>query len=130
MEDTASINKSVDTFIQNISVRSSKKGQKCENKECSDRHPRECKWKRSIRGCKRNEEYDYLHVSQANVEAKETNVVNKVAEYKCAGCKSSWNDERYVVDHVIRNMNMFFCLNCNDWIRDKEAVLDQGWTLL
>ena len=28
------------------------KGQKCENKECSDRHPRECKWERGIRGCK------------------------------------------------------------------------------
>ena len=36
----------------------------------------------------------------------------------------------YEVDHVIKNMNIFFSLNCNDWIRDKEAVLDQCWALL
>ena len=56
------------------------KGQKCEKKDCLDRHPRECKWERSSRGCKRNEECDYLHVSQANVEVKETNVVNETVE--------------------------------------------------
>ena len=104
------------------------KKQKCEKKECFDRHPRECKQERSIGGCKRNKECDYLHVTNVNVEVKETN--DEGCEYKCAGCNSSWNDKRYLVECVIRNMNIFFCLNCNDWIKDKEAVIDQGWTLL
>ena len=104
------------------------KKQKCERKECHDRHPRECKWERSNGGCKRNEECDYLHVRNVNVEVKEPH--DEVGEYECEGCNSSWNDERYIVKHVIRNMNIVFCLNCNDWIKDKEAVLHQGWTLL
>lgn len=100
------------------------KNQRCDNKECSYRHPRECKWDRRNGGCKRNEECAYLHVRNVEVN-RERNM-----DYKCAGCNSSWNDKRYVVGHVIRSMNIFFCLNCNDWIKNKEAVLDQGWTLL
>ena len=106
------------------------KGQKCEDKECLARHPRECKWERSIKGCMRNKECAYLHGIQEKEEVKGINVDNENVVYKCESCKSSWNDKSYVVDHVIRNMNIFLCLNCNDWIRDKEAVLDQGWTLL
>ena len=48
------------------------KKQKCEKKECFDRHPTECKQERSIEGCKRNVECDYLHVTNVNVEVKET----------------------------------------------------------
>ena len=102
--------------------------QKCEDKECLDRHPRECKWERSIGGCNRNEVCDYLHVRNVSVAVNEAS--SEVWEYKCAGCDSNWNDKKYVVEHVIRNMRIFFCLNCNDWIKHKEAVLDQGWTLL
>jgi hypothetical protein len=43
---------------------------------------------------------------------------------------SNGEESKRYVDHTIRNMNIFFCLNCHDWIRDKEAVLDQGWTFL
>ena len=28
-----------------------------------------------------------------------------------------------------KSTNLFFCLKCSDWITNKEAVLDQGWTL-
>ena len=67
-------------------------------------------------------------LEHVNVEVKKPH--DEVGEYECAGCNSSWNDERCIVKHVIRKMNIVFCLNCNDWIKDKEAVLHQGWTLL
>ena len=28
-----------------------------------------------------------------------------------------------------RKYEKFFCLNCDDWIKYKTKVLDQGWTL-
>ena len=55
--------------------------------------------------------------------------VEEVCEYQCAGCKSIWNDKIYMEDHRVKDMNLYFCLNCSDWIKNKEAVLEQGWTL-
>ena len=49
-------------------------------------------------------------------------------EYQCAGCKSTWNDKIYMVNHNVKNMDVFFCLNCSDWIRNKEAVFDKDLT--
>ena len=31
---------------------------------------------------------------------------------------------------MIKQKAVFFCLNCNDWIKDKSKVFDQGWTLM
>ena len=63
------------------------------------------------------------------VEEK-SNVENaNVNEYPCAECKSIWNNSSHVVPHNIQNMDLFFCLNCNDWIQHKHAVVEQGWTL-
>jgi hypothetical protein len=62
------------------------------------------------------------------VKVDDGNVVDD-CEYQCAGCKSTWNDKIYMVNHNVKNMNVFFCLNCSDWIRNKEAVFDADWTL-
>ena len=35
------------------------KNNKCENKECSKRHSRICKWEENKGGCRRNKECDY-----------------------------------------------------------------------
>ena len=51
-------------------------------------------------------------------------------EYKCSGCKSSWTEKCYVKEHVIQNMQTFFCLNCDDYIKDKTQVFNKGWTLV
>ena len=86
----------------------------CNSQECCDRHPKECKWIKSNRGCRR-EDCVYLHKS--------------IKEFKCEGCKCSWKEEKFVVEHTINNMQIFFCLNCEDWIQYKENVFNAGWTL-
>ena len=55
---------------------------------------------------------------------------NVKQEYKCVGCKSCWTENGFTVEHVIANQKVQFCLNCEDWIRDKSKVLDKNWTLL
>ena len=41
---------------------------------------------------------------------------HKEIEHKFAGCKSMFESVQYVVKHEIRIMEIFFCLNCEDWI--------------
>ena len=53
-----------------------------------------------------------------------------IMEYKCSGCKSSWTEKCYVKEHMIQNMQTFFCLNCDDYIKDKTQVFNKGWTLV
>ena len=84
----------------------------------------------SIGGCKRSVDCQYLHGKHASYASKDVKDVAVTSEYQCVGCKSIWNDTIYLVGHLIRNMNIFFCLNCNDWIQKKEEVFDQGWSLL
>ena len=56
------------------------------------------------------------------MKVNEGNVVDE-CEYQCPGYNSTWSDKIYMVNHNVKNMNVFFCLNCSDWIRNKEAVL-------
>ena len=37
--------------------------------------------------------------------------------------------EKYVVKHEIENMQLWVCLNCDEWIQDKTKVLNKDWTL-
>ena len=55
--------------------------------------------------------------------------VTERSEYKCVSCNYTWKDEICVVEHNINNTNVFFCLNCDDWVKEKTAVLDYGWSL-
>ena len=89
---------------------------KCESDNCLGRHPKNCKWDESRFGCKRADCL-YLH------KTKETS-------YQCAGCKDIWVDENCVVQHYVKNRRTYFCLNCDDWIKDKNNVFEQGWALL
>ena len=100
----------------------------CENKECNKRHPRKCKWEGNRGGCRRHGDCDYLHFTNDNMESSEDTA--DICEYQCVSCKSIWNDKIHLVEHSVKNMKLFFCLNCSDWVRNKDAVLDQGWTLL
>ena len=50
-------------------------------------------------------------------------------EFNCEGCKHTWENKIYVVEHFIENKKVFFCLNCEDWIQHKTNVFDEGWTL-
>ena len=105
---------------------------RCIGKECSDRHPKTCRyWSKNRSGCARKLDCDFLHVTLVHDDGK-TIAQNKVneEEYKCASCKDCWTDKRCVVEHTQNNHVMYFCLNCNDWVRNKSAVLDPNWTLL
>ena len=95
--------------------------QKCDFKNCEDRHPKHCKWFNSNVGCRRSMECQYLHVKVAQRELE---------SYKCVGCKEVWTDQTCVVKHVMNHENMYFCLNCDEWIKIKTNVLNEGWSLL
>jgi hypothetical protein len=32
--------------------------------------------------------------------------------------------KNYVVKHKIENMQLWFCLNCNEWLQDKTKVFN------
>ena len=89
------------------------------------RHPKMCKWLKSRNGCRRNTDCDYLHVTLAEADVK----LREDTVYQCKGCESSWVNSLHVKEHNIQNMKIFFCLNCDEWIRDKSLVLQEGWTL-
>ena len=56
-------------------------------------------------------------------------IQNKTDLFKCVSCKDSWNETKFVVKHIIKGMEVCFCLNCEDWVHHKDTVLDQGWSL-
>ena len=106
-------------------------GKKCEMKQCNDRHPKVWKyWSKSKAGCRREGFCDFLHVTLA-CDDERTNNAAKVENqtFKCVGCEDSWKDERCVVTHNINDQWVHFCLNCDDWVKDKSKVLDENWTL-
>ena len=70
----------------------------------------------------------YLHKASQKDKRGEEQVYGKI-HYQCAGCKCIWNDKWCVKEHIIQNIQVHFCLNCDDWIKDKTAVFDQGWTM-
>ena len=59
----------------------------------------------------------------------DVNLVN-TRKHQCVSCKDVWDDERCMVEHIIQNTGTFVCLNCDEWIRNKSKVLEEGWTLL
>ena len=106
---------------------------KCERKECDQRHPKSCKWDKGNSACKRGIDCMYLHGNTAGEEADnyyhhEQNG-NAGQQFKCVGCKHSWEERKNVKSHIILNMEVFFCLNCDDWIQEKAAVFNDGWTM-
>ena len=95
------------------------------DKSCTGRHPKVCKWYEREVGCKRTD-CDFFHGtlarhdSRGNIEAQ---------NFKCASCKDVWKDENCVVKHTVKQRELYFCLNCDDFILDKSKVLDINWTL-
>ena len=62
---------------------------KCDIKDCSDRHPKVCKyWNKSNNGCKRSTECDFLHANLAKTDDKvEIEDKQDVMKFECIGCK-------------------------------------------
>ena len=103
------------------------KNQTCNEKSCIDRHPKLCKWTKSSGGCKR-EDCDYLHSFGEETDT-DTKNMDAPKDFKCEGCKYTWEDKSCVVEHFVEHKKVFFCLNCDDCIQHKANVFDEGWTL-
>ena len=97
----------------------------CQENVCAKRHPKACKWLQGVTGCKRGQSCEFSH----DIHICGKSFPTKVTSYKCEGCKSDWQESRFVVKHSINNMEIYFCLNCEDWIKHKNKVLDEGWSL-
>ena len=98
---------------------------KCDRKQCTERHPKICKWWQGKRGCKRDD-CDYLHDTLA-CDDGQLKTAHK--EFPCAGCKSVFQDSSCVVHHKVNDVGFNLCLNCEGWIKHKEMVLMSGWTI-
>ena len=55
--------------------------------------------------------------------------LDEVKEYKCESCKYTWESKECVVKHVLEDMEVYFCLNCEDWVQYKQNVFKEGWSL-
>ena len=97
------------------------KNKKCENGDCQDRHPKVCKWLSSEVVCKRTD-CEYLHDTPVLCESQ-------VANFKCVSCMDTLTDSKCVVKHAIKNHQVYFCLNCDDWVQNKENVFDHCWEM-
>ena len=97
----------------------------CKGFSCPSRHPKACKWFRGSTGCRRKEECHFSH--DKIICSREKN--DKIKSYKCVSCDYEWNESHCVVKHVVQNKEVYFCLNCEDWVKEKSRVLDKGWSL-
>ena len=69
---------------------------------------------------------DFLHVTLAKDDQTEK---EEPRYYNCVGCRCDWTDKSCVIEHVINDHRDYFCLNCEDWVKDKTKVLDKNWTM-
>ena len=102
---------------------------KCNGSNCLDRHPKPCKWFKGLTGCRRKEACHFSHDTlvcdgQGNKAQK-----NEITKFNCVSCKYEWKERSCVVKHCVNTMEVYFCLNCDDWVQDKSKVLDNGWSL-
>ena len=97
----------------------------CERGKCPNRHPKACKWYSGATGCRRGEDCDFSHGTLVCGDKME----NQTKNFKCVSCNHTWNETKFVIKHNIKGWEVYFCLNCEDWVRSKENVLDQGWSL-
>ena len=50
--------------------------------------------------------------------------------YKGVSCNDTYNNMEYVKEHIIQNHIVYFCINCDDWVKFKEMVSNPGWKLM
>ena len=81
-------------------------------------------------GCKRGTLCDVLHFNRVpkNINSTDNNKDGTKA-YKCVGCETNWTDKTCVMEHMVQNKTIYFCLNCEDWLKHKSKVLHKNWSL-
>ena len=76
-------------------------------------------------GCRRKDTCEFSHDTRVCGDGKSL----AIESFKCVGCKCEYKEERFVVKHLIKDTEIFFCLNCEDWVKEKQNVLEPGWSL-
>ena len=99
---------------------------KCDKEKCPNRHPKPCKWYKGETGCRRGKDCDFSHDT---LVCGDKNMENQPKYFNCVSCKHTWNETKFVIKHNIKGMEVYFCLNCEDWVKLKDNVFDQGWSL-
>ena len=102
-------------------------GKNCDDKLCKDRHPKICKWWQGQSGCRR-ENCDYLH-SDVTLACDDGEPNKAHNSFPCSGCRNCYEDRTCVVQHIVKNTQIFLCLNCDGWIQEKDNILNPGWTM-
>ena len=105
---------------------------KYDSKSCADRHPKVCKfWTKSKSGCIRKTSCDFLHETPTKEDHTHIseNKEMEMESFRCVSCKGNWTNESFVVKNVIINQTVYFCLNCDDCVKDKSKVLNNNWTM-
>ena len=103
---------------------------KCDSKSRVDKHPKVCKfWTKSKSGCIRKTSRDFLHETPAKSDQTHISENDEMESCRCVGCKCNWTNKCCVIKHVISGHIVYFCLNCEDWVKDKTKVLDNNWTM-
>ena len=100
-------------------------GKKCNQNLCKMRHPKACKWSQKTSGCRRIG-CDYLHDTLARDDVQQ---IQAHKSYSCAGCKNCYDDIICIVQHIVGNTSLYLCLNCENWIKKKEMIINPGWSL-
>ena len=98
------------------------KATKSKKDVCQKRHPKLCKWCSGASGCSRGNSCEYSHDTLVCDDALKS-------KFQCVSCKHEWEERKFVVQHKINHMEVYFCLNCDDWVKQKEKVFDDGWSL-
>ena len=45
-------------------------------------------------------------------------------------CKATWEDRACVVEYSVQSIRTYFCLKCDEYVKDKSPVFEEGWSLL
>ena len=88
--------------------------------ECGNKKPKDNKAFNDYSASVDTNQVHKNHIEQNMHEGK---------QYPCVGCKYSWKERHHVKSHIIQNIEVFFCLNCDDWIQEKSAIFETGWTM-
>ena len=101
----------------------------CNGNKCPNRHPKACKWFKAWEGCRRREACHFSHDTLVCDGQENQAQKNETIKFNCVSCKHEWKDRNCVVSHLVNSTQVYFCLNCDDWVQDKSKVLDNGWSL-
>ena len=97
----------------------------CEERTCSKRHCKICKFWDSRYGCFRKSKCQYLHDDPKSNK----NTMRKYSNEKCDSCKFDHYGKDQVNIHMIKNHRFKLCLQCDDTIKNKEILLKKTFCL-